>query len=155
MAVIRVLNVAEKPSVAKSVATILSNNRMQSRAGRSRYNRIYEFGYAIRGQQCAMLFTSVTGHLMELAFEDQFRKWSSCDPLALYEAPVHKRVPPVGSPAAPVSSSAGVRHTQKVLLYVRLHACAGTCAYMLELQRGGSHVHIQRDYSFQVVMTWQ
>lgn len=96
--VIRVLNVAEKPSVAKAVSGILSRNQgggMRVRDGRSRYNKIFEFNYTIRNQPCQMLFTSVTGHLMELEFDDRFRKWHSCDPLHLYDAPVRKYVPQV------------------------------------------------------------
>jgi len=92
---IRVLNVAEKPSVAKAVAGILSRGSMQSRAGRSQYNRVFEFNYAIHGQACRMLVTSVTGHLMELEFEDRFRRWHSCDPADLFHAPVRKSVPQV------------------------------------------------------------
>ncbi|KAB5540846.1 hypothetical protein DKX38_013820 [Salix brachista] len=87
---IKVLNVAEKPSVAKSVAKILSRNQLRVREGRSRYNKIFEFNYSINGQQCHML---VTGHLMEVDFEDRFRKWHSCDPADLYTAPVRKHVP--------------------------------------------------------------
>ncbi|KAL4352305.1 hypothetical protein GQ457_06G034590 [Hibiscus cannabinus] len=91
---IKVLNVAEKPSVAKSVSGLLSRNQgLRVRDGRSRYNKIFEFNYSIRGQPCHMLFTSVTGHLMELEFEDRFRKWHSCDPGDLYHAPVRKSVP--------------------------------------------------------------
>ncbi|XBH57880.1 DNA topoisomerase 3-alpha [Aegilops tauschii subsp. strangulata] len=90
---IRVLNVAEKPSVAKSVAEILSRGGMQSRAGRSRYNRVFEFNYAIGAQACHMLVTSVTGHLMELDFDDRYRRWYSCDPAELFHAPVRKAVP--------------------------------------------------------------
>lgn len=90
---VRVLNVAEKPSVAKSVAGILSHGTMRTRNGRSPYNKIFEFSYTIGAQQCDMLMTSVTGHLMELDFEDQYRKWHSCDPVDLYHAPVRKKVP--------------------------------------------------------------
>ncbi|PKI79440.1 hypothetical protein CRG98_000187 [Punica granatum] len=91
---IAVLNVAEKPSVAKSVATILSRNQgLRVREGRSRYNKIFEFDYNIRGQPCRMLVTSVTGHMMELEFEERYRKWHSCDPADLYRAPVRKFVP--------------------------------------------------------------
>ena len=94
---IRVLNVAEKPSVAKSVAEILSREGggMQTRAGRSRYNRVFEFNYNIGGRACHMLVTSVTGHLMELDFDDRYRKWYSCDPAELFHAPVRKAVPQV------------------------------------------------------------
>lgn len=91
---IRVLNVAEKPSVAKAVAGILSKNQgLRVREGRSRFNKIFEFSYVIQGQPCLMLMTSVTGHLMELEFEERYRKWHSCDPADLYQAPVRKHVP--------------------------------------------------------------
>ncbi|XP_059315421.1 DNA topoisomerase 3-alpha [Lycium ferocissimum] len=93
---IRVLNVAEKPSVAKAVSGILSKNQpggMRVRDGRSRYNKIFEFNYTIWNQPCHMLFTSVTGHLMELEFDERYRKWHSCDPVELYTAPVRKHVP--------------------------------------------------------------
>ena len=92
---IRALNVAEKPSVAKAVAGILSRNHARMREGRSRYNKIFEFDYTIRGQPCHMLFTSVIGHLMELRFDERYKKWHSCDPADLYQASVHKFVPEV------------------------------------------------------------
>ncbi|GMN42283.1 hypothetical protein TIFTF001_011498 [Ficus carica] len=92
---IRALNVAEKPSVAKSVATILSLNQQgfRVRDGRSRYNKIFEFPYSINGVPVHMLVTSVTGHLMEIDFDDRFRKWHSCDPAQLFHAPLRKSVP--------------------------------------------------------------
>ena len=95
---IRVLNVAEKPSVAKAVSGFLSKNQqggLRVRDGRSRYNKIFEFNHTINGQPCHMSFTSVTGHLMELDFDDRFRRWHSCDPVDLYRAPVRKFVPEV------------------------------------------------------------
>ncbi|KAL2241310.1 UNVERIFIED_CONTAM: DNA topoisomerase 3-alpha [Sesamum indicum] len=94
---LRALNVAEKPSVAKAVSGILARNPssggLRVREGRSRYNKIFEFNYAIQNQQFHMAFTSVTGHLMEVEFEDRYRKWHSCDPVDLYHAPVKKHVP--------------------------------------------------------------
>ncbi|XP_078164246.1 topoisomerase 3alpha isoform X2 [Carex rostrata] len=93
---IRVLNVAEKPSVAKSVSEILSRRGgggMRVRNGRSRYNRVFEFEYMIRNQRCSMVVTSVTGHLMELDFDERYKRWASCDPATLYQAPVRKFVP--------------------------------------------------------------
>lgn len=94
---ISVLNVAEKPSVAKAVSEILSRGGggYRARPGRSCYNRVFEFDLTIKRQQCHMLFTSVTGHLMELDFDDRYRKWNSCDPTDLYHAPVRKYVPQV------------------------------------------------------------
>lgn len=96
---IRALNVAEKPSVAKAVSGILSKSPssggLRVRDGRSRYNKIFEFNYTIQNQHFHMSFTSVTGHLMELEFEERYRKWHSCDPVQLYQAAVKKYVPEV------------------------------------------------------------
>lgn len=93
---IKVLNVAEKPSVAKSVAGILSRQQgLRMREGRSRFNKIFEFNYTINGRPCLMSFTSVTGHLMEIEFDERFKKWHSCDPVQLYHAPIRKYVPEV------------------------------------------------------------
>ncbi|ETL81733.1 hypothetical protein F442_18633 [Phytophthora nicotianae P10297] len=88
----KVLNVAEKPSVAKEIANILSSGRSQRRAGFSKYNALFEFPYQIRGQQVQMVVTSVTGHIMELDFDASVRSWHSCDPVDLFTAPVTKRI---------------------------------------------------------------
>uniref|UniRef100_M4C198 DNA topoisomerase n=1 Tax=Hyaloperonospora arabidopsidis (strain Emoy2) TaxID=559515 RepID=M4C198_HYAAE len=88
----RVLNVAEKPSVAKEIAAILSSGRSQRRAGFSKYNALFDFPYQIRGQQVQMVVTSVTGHMMELDFDPSVRSWYSCDPVELFSAPVTKRI---------------------------------------------------------------
>uniref|UniRef100_A0AAV1UJH4 DNA topoisomerase n=1 Tax=Peronospora matthiolae TaxID=2874970 RepID=A0AAV1UJH4_9STRA len=88
----KVLNVAEKPSVAKEIAAILSSGRSQRRAGFSKYNALFDFPYQIRGQQVQMVVTSVTGHMMELDFDPNVRSWYSCDPVELFSAPVTKRI---------------------------------------------------------------
>ncbi|KAG7385627.1 DNA topoisomerase 3-alpha [Phytophthora pseudosyringae] len=88
----KVLNVAEKPSVAKEIASILSSGRSQRRAGLSKYNALFEFPYQIQGQQVQMVVTSVTGHIMELDFDASVRSWHSCDPVELFTAPVCKRI---------------------------------------------------------------
>jgi DNA topoisomerase IA len=60
MAPLRVLAVAEKPSVAKAVAGILSNNGFQTNQGASRYNKLFEFTVPYGGGQCQMTMTSVS-----------------------------------------------------------------------------------------------
>ena len=42
-----------------------------------------------------MVFTSVSGHLMELEFGQQHRTWKSVPPFELYQVPVYKQVPQV------------------------------------------------------------
>jgi DNA topoisomerase-3 len=64
---------------------------------RARFNPIWEFGYTIQGTPCDMVFTSVAGHLMELDFTQQHKRWRSCNPLELYNAPVVKAVPDVSN----------------------------------------------------------
>ena len=97
--ILRVLNVAEKPSVARAVSDILArtggSGTARSRPGRSPYNRVFEFPYSISGRPCNMLMTSVSGHLMEMDFTEEHRKWNSCEPLSLFDAPVRKIIPQV------------------------------------------------------------
>ncbi len=67
-----VLSVAEKPSVAKGIASVLGGPSPPSRQGRSRYNRIYELPDVEVGAgvgRSRMLVTSVAGHLKEIDFE--------------------------------------------------------------------------------------
>ncbi|KAK1947637.1 DNA topoisomerase 3-alpha [Phytophthora citrophthora] len=88
----RVLNVAEKPSVAKEIANILSSGHAQRRAGLSKYNALFEFPYQVQGQHVQMVVTSVTGHIMELDFDTSVRSWYSCDPVELFTARIVKKV---------------------------------------------------------------
>lgn len=92
MAMARVLNVAEKPSVAKEVSRVLSNGGARSSPGRSQYNTVWEFPLNLRGQQVIMVFTSVTGHLMEMDFPTAYRKWRSCAEEQLFTLDVSKSV---------------------------------------------------------------
>mmetsp|Transcript_20434 Transcript_20434/g.34055 ORF Transcript_20434/g.34055 Transcript_20434/m.34055 type:complete len:342 (-) Transcript_20434:14-1039(-) len=89
----RVLNVAEKPSVAKEISNILSEGRCTRRNGKSPYNVNWEFDYDLNGAQVRMIFTSVTGHLCSTDFPDEYRAWTSCDPSALFSLPVRKFIP--------------------------------------------------------------
>lgn len=76
-----VLHVAEKPSVAKSLAAILSQNRCSSRQGPSKYNRLYDFDLGFRNlASCRHVVTSVTGHLMTTEFAAPYNNWRACAP---------------------------------------------------------------------------
>jgi DNA topoisomerase-3 len=88
----KILSVAEKPSVAKEIANILSRGQYVSRDGASRYNRVFEFQRHHEQRQCTMLVTSVIGHLKELAFPENFG-WNRCDPVELFTAPLVSFVP--------------------------------------------------------------
>ena len=73
---VRVLNVAEKPSVAKEASRALS------RGGARRRNSsvpgapaCWDFAYTVQNVQCDMVFTSVAGHLMSTDFREPYNKW--------------------------------------------------------------------------------
>ena len=88
----RVLNVAEKNDAAKEIARIMSRGGNSRREGMSRYNKIYEYEYNLFGRRCEMTMTSLSGHLMEIEFVVGYQKWHSCQPLALFTAPIEKKV---------------------------------------------------------------
>lgn len=72
---VRVLNVAEKNDAAKSIAGIMSRGTCRRRDGRSVYNKIYEFDYNLFNQQCKMVMTSVSGHLLNIEFTGSYKNW--------------------------------------------------------------------------------
>ncbi|KAL3875514.1 hypothetical protein ACJMK2_033460 [Sinanodonta woodiana] len=90
---VRIINVAEKNDAAKSIAEIMSGGRYRKREGFSRFNKIYEFEYNILNNNCTMTMTSVSGHLLNLEFIGQYKKWYSCNPVALFDAQVQKYCP--------------------------------------------------------------
>eukprot|EP00834_Sanchytrium_tribonematis_P007877 NODE_793_length_3856_cov_0.643865.p1 type:complete len:759 gc:universal NODE_793_length_3856_cov_0.643865:2439-163(-) len=80
--------VAEKPSIAKGVTQILSNNHFYTTDG---WKWCKNFKFDISGEQIVM--TSVTGHVMEIEFQNNaLKKWESCDPISLMSATVEKSV---------------------------------------------------------------
>uniref|UniRef100_A0A672UK56 DNA topoisomerase n=1 Tax=Strigops habroptila TaxID=2489341 RepID=A0A672UK56_STRHB len=89
----KVLCVAEKNDAARGIAELLSNSRMRRREGFSKFNKIYEYDYQMFGQNVTMVMTSVSGHLLAHDFKMPFRKWTSCNPLSLFDAEIEKYCP--------------------------------------------------------------
>ncbi|XP_029663967.1 DNA topoisomerase 3-alpha [Formica exsecta] len=87
----KVLNVAEKHDAAKSIAAYLSRGTSRKREGLSVYNKIFEFNIQLWDQNCQMVMTSVSGHLLGYEFTGAYRKWQGCHPLSLFDAPVSKQ----------------------------------------------------------------
>ena len=88
-----ILNVAEKNDAAKAISNVLSHGTTSRREGSSKFNKIYEFQYQLFERTCHMIMTSVSGHLMAFEFATGYQAWHSCQPLALFHAPVEKKVP--------------------------------------------------------------
>jgi len=85
-----ILNVAEKPSVAREVARILSNNTMRRVEGKTKYNPVYEFKYTVSGEDVMMRMTSVQGHIMNLNFTEPHSNWNRVPPEELFFAPLSR-----------------------------------------------------------------
>ncbi|KAI9837975.1 MAG: hypothetical protein M1819_006129 [Sarea resinae] len=89
--VVKVLCVAEKPSIAKAVAQHLSGGHAPPRnvAGINWVkNYDFNFDFGPPWGQCAVTMTSVAGHIDRLEFEERYRSWKSCAPGQLFEAPL-------------------------------------------------------------------
>lgn len=84
-----VLMVAEKPSLAESLAKILSNGRYRSRKGVSGACSIHEYkGTFQRDHNASFKFTSVCGHVTSVDFPPKYNNWDKVDPAELFEAPI-------------------------------------------------------------------
>ncbi|TKA30975.1 hypothetical protein B0A50_01943 [Salinomyces thailandicus] len=84
----RILCVAEKPSIARAVSNHLGGGAVNTRNVRGNvYIKNFEFTYNFQPWgQCQVTVTSVSGHLLTNDFPSHLRKWTSCDPSALFEA---------------------------------------------------------------------
>ncbi|KAL1503141.1 hypothetical protein AB1Y20_011203 [Prymnesium parvum] len=78
-----VLMVAEKPSIALSIATFLSANDFSTRADGP--CPTHEYRGSFRGKRAVMRVTSVKGHVYNLDFEKAYESWES-DPALLFSA---------------------------------------------------------------------
>lgn len=85
----KVLCVAEKPSIAKALAGILGGQEVNSRTTANKYTRNYDCRFTFpEWGQCSVTVTSVAGHLLSTDFTEQYSKWHSCAPQDLFEAAI-------------------------------------------------------------------
>lgn len=84
------LFVAEKPSISKSVAGILSGGTYTTRNTANKYIKNYDFDYLNMNAHITM--TAVSGHLMSHDFGEAHRRWQGCDPFELFDAPIVTQV---------------------------------------------------------------
>lgn len=88
----RILCVAEKPAMSKSLATILSNGQYNTRNTGDQYTRNFEFSYRLQnGTMAHVIMTAVRGHLLAIDFPQQYKKWFSCAPVQLFELEIEKK----------------------------------------------------------------
>jgi len=92
----RILCVAEKPSIARSITEILSGNQFTTRQSPNRYCKNFDFHYRLppSPQLVDFTVTSVLGHLTCTDFDDHYQGWRNCDPFSLFDAPINRFVNP-------------------------------------------------------------
>ncbi|RHZ46274.1 hypothetical protein Glove_627g32 [Diversispora epigaea] len=89
----KVLCVAEKPSIAKSTTQILSLGAYSFRASKNKYIKNYDFKCKHQGNQMVdVTMTSVLGHLLASDFTSEYSSWDKVSPLTLFDAPIVKFV---------------------------------------------------------------
>lgn len=81
--VVSVLMVAEKPSLASSIAQFLSGGQLSSRRGAL---DVHEWRGNFRGESATFKMTSVIGHVYSLDFPPAYNSWDRVDPLELFDA---------------------------------------------------------------------
>lgn len=72
---LRALNVAEKPSVAKIIKDLLSQNKSRTLKSHSKYNPIFQFEYKSENQEYIFNVTSIKGHMMSYSIPYKYKKW--------------------------------------------------------------------------------
>lgn len=82
-----VLMVAEKPSIALSIASALSHGQMTTRRGAT---EVHEFDGMFLGFHAHYRVTSVIGHVFSVDFPASYQDWAATDPLDLFQAPILK-----------------------------------------------------------------
>ncbi|QDS73550.1 hypothetical protein FKW77_000530 [Venturia effusa] len=86
----RILCVAEKPSIAKAVANHLGGQVPARNVTGLPWlkNYVFNYNFGPPWNQCSVTFTSVAGHIVSQDFEGRYKSWQGCSPGDLFEAPI-------------------------------------------------------------------
>ncbi|KAI1384579.1 prokaryotic type I DNA topoisomerase [Hypoxylon trugodes] len=87
----RVLCVAEKPSIAKAVAGHLSGNQVTVHNTPEKYikNYVFDYDFGRPWDHCQVTMTSVLGHITSAVFPADYKNWEFPPPERLFDAPVN------------------------------------------------------------------
>ncbi|KAG8034089.1 hypothetical protein G9C98_008570 [Cotesia typhae] len=86
-----VFMVAEKPSLAASLANILSNGHCSSRKGMNGSCSVHEWVGQFKSETVSFKMTSVCGHVMSFDFVGKYNSWDKVDPAELFSCPTEKK----------------------------------------------------------------
>ncbi|KAF2664070.1 prokaryotic type I DNA topoisomerase [Microthyrium microscopicum] len=102
MVVRRILCVAEKNSISKAVAGHLGGQYQTGNIRGTQYVKNYSFDYTFNNSwgPSSVVFTAVSGHIMQQEFPSRFKNWNNTDPWDLFEAPIEKSIDEKNQPIA-------------------------------------------------------
>ncbi|CAH1962023.1 unnamed protein product [Acanthoscelides obtectus] len=86
-----VFMVAEKPSLAASLASILSNGKNTSRKGFNGACSVHEWNGMFGNSPARFKMTSVCGHVFGVDFTSKYNNWDRVDPVQLFSCPIEKK----------------------------------------------------------------
>ncbi|KFG42480.1 putative DNA topoisomerase III beta-1, partial [Toxoplasma gondii FOU] len=121
-----VLMVAEKPSIAETIARILSGGNFHKRKGISPVTSVWEFSGSFRGEAVLFKVTSTAGHIYQTDFPRQFNDWEKTNPIELFDAPV-------------VKVEANAKHRLPAHLQKEAHGCKHLVLW-LDCDREGENI---------------
>lgn len=84
---VNVLMIAEKPSVAKSIARGLCKTKTNYRKGVCEFCPIHSFESEFKNKKASINVTSVLGHIYSREFPEQYNDRRNTDPFTLFDAP--------------------------------------------------------------------
>ena len=88
----KILCVAEKPSIAKTLSKALQetfNGKLTYLDSASKYNSVFSITGKFLDRPAEIIITSVTGHIKNCGFDPHYKKWQTIDPFVLLkEAPI-------------------------------------------------------------------
>ncbi|CAG9836094.1 unnamed protein product [Diabrotica balteata] len=104
-----VFMVAEKPSLAASLATILSNGKNTTRKGFNGACSVHEWVGVFMNAPSKFKMTSVCGHVLGVDFISKYNSWDRVDPVELFSCPIEKKeaMPKLKMPAFLAQESKG------------------------------------------------
>ncbi|KAK0623541.1 DNA topoisomerase [Immersiella caudata] len=90
----RILCVAEKPSISKAVAGHLSGGHFQTANTRDTYTKNYTFNFDFGPPwgHSEVTMTAVRGHITQLDFPDDYKRWEYPPPERLFDARIQKSI---------------------------------------------------------------
>ena len=87
---INILMIAEKPTIAKTITEILSNNNYKDNSYKEGWC-IYEFNSHFKKIPAHFTISSVAGHIYRQDFLNEHRNWENIDPYDLYKVKTIKK----------------------------------------------------------------